>query len=203
MRLIGLCAPNHNRFIHQTRYTQDILVRFSMQDSHAVTPPAEANKSLSACNDPADELIQKDYSQAIGCLKYLIVCNQPDLAYVVSKVAQFQAHPRKSHWQAVKCNFLILARHNFFGYSLFRHQSIDVYIFRCWSRMRYWWSQIAHWLLFPLRGRYNFLDKPQTRLCSWFYHGLIIHRDGRNIWRGHLPIYPVSFLISIVIWFFM
>lgn len=53
---------NHNIFIHQTRYIQDILVRFSMQDSHAVITPAEANKTLSACNDLADELIQEDYS---------------------------------------------------------------------------------------------------------------------------------------------
>ena len=79
-----------------------------MQDSHAVTTPAEANKTLSACNDTADELIQEDYSQAIGCFMYLTVCTRSDLAYAVSKVAQFQDHPRKSHWQAVKRIFRYL-----------------------------------------------------------------------------------------------
>ena len=79
-----------------------------MQYSHAVTTPTEANKTLSACNDPADELIQEDYSQGIRCLMYLTVCTRPDLTYVVSKVAQFQANPRKSHWQAVKRIFRYL-----------------------------------------------------------------------------------------------
>ncbi|XP_073046052.1 secreted RxLR effector protein 161-like [Primulina eburnea] len=42
------------------------------------------------------------YASAVGSLMYLMICTRPDLAYSVSMVSRFMAHPGKEHWMALK-----------------------------------------------------------------------------------------------------
>lgn len=48
------------------------------------------------------------YINAVGALMYLATCTRPDIAYTVSKLAQFNTNPGRQHWIAVKHLFRYL-----------------------------------------------------------------------------------------------
>ncbi|WVZ52471.1 hypothetical protein U9M48_003525 [Paspalum notatum var. saurae] len=73
-------------FVHQAKYTRDILKKFNM-DGEAVD--------------------QKEFRGMIGSLLYL-TATRSDIQFTVCLCARYQASPRISHCQAVKCIFRYL-----------------------------------------------------------------------------------------------
>jgi hypothetical protein len=93
-------------FVHQAKYTKDILKKFNMDDSKPQSTPMSTTTALDADEDrePVD---QKKYRSMIGSLLYL-TATRPDILFSVCMCAHFQASPRTSHRQAVKRIFRYL-----------------------------------------------------------------------------------------------
>ncbi|WVZ63710.1 hypothetical protein U9M48_013319 [Paspalum notatum var. saurae] len=93
-------------FVHQAKYTRDILKKFEMGDSKPMTTPMSTNTALDADED-GEAVDQKQFRGKIGSLLYL-TATRPDIQFVVCLCACYQASPRISHRQAVKRIFRYL-----------------------------------------------------------------------------------------------
>jgi hypothetical protein len=93
-------------FVHQAKYTKDIVRKFKMEDSKAMATPMSTTTALDA-DEEGEHVDQKEYQSMIGSLLYLTV-TRPDIQFSVCLCARFQASPRTSHRQAVKRIFKYL-----------------------------------------------------------------------------------------------
>jgi hypothetical protein len=87
-------------FVHQSKYTKDLLCRFGMENCKPIMTPMGATSTLDPDED-GDPVDPKEYRSLIGSLLYL-TASRPDIQFVVCLCARFQASPRASHLQAVK-----------------------------------------------------------------------------------------------------
>jgi hypothetical protein len=93
-------------FVHQAKYTKDIVKNFKMEDSKAMATPMSTTTALDADED-GERVDQKEYQSMIGSLIYL-TATRPDVQFSVCLCARFQTTPRTSHWEAVKGIFRYL-----------------------------------------------------------------------------------------------
>ncbi|WVZ84177.1 hypothetical protein U9M48_031234 [Paspalum notatum var. saurae] len=93
-------------FVHQAKYTRDILKKFNMGESKPMTTPMSTNTALYADED-GEVVDQKEFREMIGSLLYL-TATRPDIQFAVCLCARYQASPRTSHRQAVKRIFRYL-----------------------------------------------------------------------------------------------
>jgi hypothetical protein len=93
-------------FVHQVKYTKDILKKIKMDDSKPLLTPMSTTTTLDVDEDeePVD---QKEYRSMIGSLLYLTVM-RPDIQFSLCLCARFQVPPRTSHRLAVKRIFKYL-----------------------------------------------------------------------------------------------
>ncbi|WVZ84366.1 hypothetical protein U9M48_031406 [Paspalum notatum var. saurae] len=87
-------------FVHQAKYTRDILKKFDMGDSKPMTTPMSTNTALDADED-GEAVDQKEFRGMIGSLR----TDDGDRARHSVRGpprARYQASPRTSHRQAVK-----------------------------------------------------------------------------------------------------
>ncbi|XP_072151395.1 uncharacterized protein [Setaria viridis] len=87
-------------FVHQGKYTKDVLKKFAMDDAKPISTPMPTSAALDADED-GEPVDQKEYRSMIGSLLYLTAM-RPDIHFAVCMCARFQASPRTSHRQAVK-----------------------------------------------------------------------------------------------------
>ncbi|WVZ52455.1 hypothetical protein U9M48_003510 [Paspalum notatum var. saurae] len=87
-------------FVHQAKYTRDILKKFEMGDSKPMTTPMSTNTALDADED-GEAVDQKKFRGMIGSLLYL-TATRPDIQFAVCLCARYQVSPRTSHRQVVK-----------------------------------------------------------------------------------------------------
>lgn len=84
----------------QERYVTDILKRFNMTESKAVSSPMV---DLAALADGKDTgTTNGPYREAVGCLMYLACCTRPDIMFAVSILSRFNSCPKEIHWTAAK-----------------------------------------------------------------------------------------------------
>ncbi|WVZ48591.1 hypothetical protein U9M48_000012 [Paspalum notatum var. saurae] len=93
-------------FVHQAKYTRDILKKFNLGDSKPMTTPMSTNTALDADED-GEAVNQKEFRGMTGSLLYL-TATRPDIQFAVCLCARYQASPRTSHLQAVKRIFRYL-----------------------------------------------------------------------------------------------
>jgi hypothetical protein len=93
-------------FVHQAKYTKDILKNFKMDNSKPLLTPMSTTTALDGDED-GEPVDQKEYRSMIGPLLYL-TATRPDIQFSVCLCARFQASPRTSHRQAVKRIFRYL-----------------------------------------------------------------------------------------------
>jgi hypothetical protein len=94
-------------FIHQTKYVQDLLKRFNMEDSSKMDTPIPVSHGLSP-DAPDDKPVDATlYRSMIGSLMYL-TSSRPDIMFAVCLSARFQANPKESHLKEVKRIFRYL-----------------------------------------------------------------------------------------------
>jgi hypothetical protein len=93
-------------FVHQAKYTKDILKKFKMDDSKPLSTLMSTTTTLDADKD-GEPVDQKEYRSMIGSLFYL-TATRPDIQFSVCLCAHFQASPRTSHRQTVKWIFRYL-----------------------------------------------------------------------------------------------
>ncbi|WVZ75542.1 hypothetical protein U9M48_023584 [Paspalum notatum var. saurae] len=93
-------------FVHQAKYTRDILKKFEMGDSKPLTTPMSTNTVLDA-DENGEVVDQKEFRGMIGSLLYR-TATRPDIHFVVCLCVHYQASPRTCHRQAVKHIFRYL-----------------------------------------------------------------------------------------------
>jgi hypothetical protein len=87
-------------FVHQAKYTKDIMRKFKLEDSKAMMTPMSTATAPDA-DEEGEHVDQKEYGSMIGSLLYL-TATRPDIQFSVCLCARFQASPRTSHRQVVK-----------------------------------------------------------------------------------------------------
>ncbi|WVZ84577.1 hypothetical protein U9M48_031600 [Paspalum notatum var. saurae] len=102
---MSLMGPKRT-FVHQAKYTRDILKKFEMGDSKPMTTSMSTNTALDADED-GEAVDQKEFRWMIGSLLYLMA-TRPDIQFAVCLCARYQASPRTSHRQNVKRIFRYL-----------------------------------------------------------------------------------------------
>jgi hypothetical protein len=84
----------------QGKYIKDVLKKFGMTDSKAISTPMETNGNLDS--DASGNMVdQKLYQSMIGSLLY-VTTSRPNVMFSVCMFARFQASPRESHLKATK-----------------------------------------------------------------------------------------------------
>jgi hypothetical protein len=93
-------------FVHQAKYTKDILKKFKMDDSKPLPTKVSTTTALDADEDgkPVD---QKEYRSMISSLLYL-TATRPDIQFSVCLCSRFKVSLRMSHRQAIKQIFRYL-----------------------------------------------------------------------------------------------
>jgi hypothetical protein len=93
-------------FVHQDKYTKDIVRKFKMAGSKAMVMPICTTTALDA-DEEGEHVDQKEYQSMLRSLLYL-TATRPDIHFSVCLCARVQAPPRASHRQAVKRIFRYL-----------------------------------------------------------------------------------------------
>ena len=93
--------------LSQATYIDQILARFSMQDSKKGFLPFRHGITLSKdqCPKTLDEIEKMKavpYASTLGSLTYAMLCTRPDICFVVGMVSRYQSNPGQEHWTAVK-----------------------------------------------------------------------------------------------------
>jgi hypothetical protein len=82
-------------FVHQAKYTKDLMKKFNMAELKPVSAPMSSIASLGPDED-GEAMDQREYMSMIGSLLYLTT-TWPDIQFTVGLCAHFQASPRSSH----------------------------------------------------------------------------------------------------------
>ncbi|KAK2428633.1 putative mitochondrial protein [Trifolium repens] len=93
-------------YIHQSKYTKELLKKFNLEDCKTMATPMHPTSSLSK-EEIGSKVDQKLYRGMIGSLLYL-TASRPDILYSVCLCARFQSDPREPHLTAVKRIFRYL-----------------------------------------------------------------------------------------------
>jgi hypothetical protein len=103
---VNIKQSKEGTFVHQAKYTKEIVRKFEMEDSKAMTTPMSTTTALDA-DEEGEHVDQKEYQSMIGSL-LLLTATRPDIQFSVCLCARFQASSRTSHRQAVKRIFRYL-----------------------------------------------------------------------------------------------
>ncbi|GKC07012.1 retrovirus-related pol polyprotein from transposon TNT 1-94, partial [Tanacetum coccineum] len=93
-------------FINQSKYAQEILIKYGMDTSDPVDTPMVDHLKLD--EDPLGIPVdQTRFQSMVGSLMYL-TASRPDLVFVVCMCDRYQAKPTKKHLKAIKRVFRYL-----------------------------------------------------------------------------------------------
>jgi hypothetical protein len=87
-------------FISQTKYIQDILNKFGMENAKPIMTPMGTNRHLDL-NTEGKSVGQKLYRSMISSLLYLCA-SRLDIMLSICMCARFQENPKEVHIRAVK-----------------------------------------------------------------------------------------------------
>jgi hypothetical protein len=106
-------------FVHQAKYTKDLMKKFNMTELKPVSTLMSSTSSLGPDED-GEAVEQREYMSMIGSLLYLTV-TRPDIQFTVGLCACFQASPCSSHRTTVQRVFMYLKYTPEFGILLLLH----------------------------------------------------------------------------------
>jgi len=116
-------------YVHQTKYTKELLKKFKLEDYKVMNTPMHPTCILSK-KDTGTKVYQKLYRGMIGSLLYL-TASRPDILFSVCLCARFQSDPRESHLTAVKIIFRYLKGTTNLG--LLYRKSLDYKLVGFWD----------------------------------------------------------------------
>jgi hypothetical protein len=82
-------------FVHQAKYTKDLMKKFNMAEVKPVSTPMSMTTVLDL-DENGKGVDQREYRSMTGSLLYLTV-TWPDIQFVVCLCAHFQASSHSSH----------------------------------------------------------------------------------------------------------
>jgi hypothetical protein len=89
--------------LSQKKYTQDVLLRFGVENARPASVPLTPGVKLSKAGECAVDLSVFPFREVIGSLMYLSVCTRPDISQSVGALSRYMSAPQKEHWDAAKC----------------------------------------------------------------------------------------------------
>jgi hypothetical protein len=87
-------------FVHQAKYTKDLMKKFNMAELKPVSTPMSSAASIGPDED-GEAVDQREYRSMIDSQLHL-TATRSDIQFVVGLCASFQAFPRSSHRTAVQ-----------------------------------------------------------------------------------------------------
>jgi hypothetical protein len=93
-------------FVHQTKYTKDLMKKFNMAELKPVSTLMSSTALLGPDED-GNAVDQREYRSMIGSLLYLTAIRS-DIQFTVGLCARFQSSPRSSHRTIVQQIFRYL-----------------------------------------------------------------------------------------------
>jgi isopentenyldiphosphate isomerase len=93
-------------FMHQAKYTKDLMKKFNIAELKPVCTPMSSAASLDPDED-GETVDQREYMSMIDSLLYL-TATRPDIQFTVGLCARFQSSPRSSHRTTVQRVFRYL-----------------------------------------------------------------------------------------------
>jgi hypothetical protein len=116
------CISHEKKDIHldQHDYLDKVLECFSMTNAKSAPTPLPSNWVPQLNKGKASPELLRQYQSIIGSLLYLMIGTCPDIAFAVTKLAQFSANPSQEHFERAKyiCRYLVSTK----NYSLvFKH----------------------------------------------------------------------------------
>jgi hypothetical protein len=93
-------------FVHQVKYTKDLIKKFNMAELKPVSTPMSTATSLGPDED-GEVVDQGEYMSMIGSLRYL-TATWPDTQFTVCLCARFQASSCSSHRTTIQRIFRYL-----------------------------------------------------------------------------------------------
>jgi hypothetical protein len=85
--------------LDQHDYLDKMLERFSMTNAKSVPTPLPSNWVPQLDKGKASPELLRQYQSIIGSLLYLMIGTRPDIAFAVTKLAQFSANPSQEHFE--------------------------------------------------------------------------------------------------------
>ncbi|CAL1680928.1 unnamed protein product [Lasius platythorax] len=100
-------SPEGGIRMNQEAYIQELLERYGLQECRPAYIPLEPGNPISLEESPKTDEKRQDmknipYRELIGSLGYINQCTKPDIAFAVSKLAQFSSNPGREHWDESK-----------------------------------------------------------------------------------------------------
>jgi Reverse transcriptase (RNA-dependent DNA polymerase) len=89
-------------YLDQHDYLDKVLECFSMTNAKSAPTPLPSNWVLQLNKVKASPELLKNYQSIIGSLLYLMIGTCPDIAFAVTKLAQFSANPSQEHFEQAK-----------------------------------------------------------------------------------------------------
>jgi hypothetical protein len=111
-------------FVHQAKYTKDLMKKFNMAKLKTVSTPMISATSLGPDED-GNAVDQREYRSMIGSLLYLTTI-WPDIQFIVGLCARFQVSSCSSHRTAVQRIFRYLKHTPEFGIWYSASSSLDL-----------------------------------------------------------------------------
>jgi hypothetical protein len=87
-------------FIHQVKYTKDLMKKFNMAELKPVSTPMSTATTLDT-DENGEAIDQREYRSMIGSLLYL-TATRPDIQFAWCLCGRFQAFSRSSHRTTVQ-----------------------------------------------------------------------------------------------------
>jgi hypothetical protein len=111
-------------FVHQAKYTKDIMKKFNMAELKPVSIPMSSATSFGPDED-GETVDQREYRSMIGSLLYLTT-TRPGIQFAMGLCVRFQAYPRSSHRTTVQRVFRDLKHTPEFGIWYSASSSLDL-----------------------------------------------------------------------------
>jgi hypothetical protein len=111
-------------FVHQAKYTKDLIKKFDMAELKPVSTPMSSTASIGPDED-GEAVDQREYRSMIGSLLYL-TATWPDIQFTVGLCVRFQASPCSSHRTVVQRIFRYLKHTPEFGIWYSASSSLDL-----------------------------------------------------------------------------
>jgi hypothetical protein len=111
-------------FVHQVKYTKDLMKKFGMAELKLVSTPMSSTTSLGPDED-GEAVDQREYMSMIGSLMYL-TATRSDIQFTVGLCVRFQASTRSSHRMTVQRVFRYLKHTPEFGIWYSASSSLDL-----------------------------------------------------------------------------
>ena len=96
---IKVIRKTNEIILSQAHYVESLLKKYGFYECSPIKIPLEVGSHL--IKHHGEPVSQKEYSQIIGSVSYLMNSTRPDIALAVGKLSQHTHNPGKEHWEAL------------------------------------------------------------------------------------------------------